>query len=143
MNIFYWLGGSKDRKPRSQFWGPGGFNEVDPQHDVPDERMHMTVRILTDLDALQTCSSLGGIQPSDLSGNGGPWVWNLRRTLCAAQMYEVHEGLFSRMERRLLSDWLDTELENLGREAGPNDPTPATLIPDLQAWLWTPGQIPE
>jgi hypothetical protein len=132
MNMFYWLGGSIDRKPCRQFWSDEGFVEVDPPVGNSNERIHTSVRLLTQLRAFRACPSLRGIEPQE-DHNG--WGWNVQLNAGNAPTYRVLEDRLDGNEIHLLEMWLNSELELLQDNAMEADPVPNTVIAQLRHWL--------
>jgi hypothetical protein len=116
--------------------------------------MHKTVRLLKELGAVPTCPSLSGSKVKRL-GPAHPWIWTLelnrdswwvrRRILTKPgsaeppSTYEVLEENMSKNEIKLLTRWLDSELEVLQNDAIETTGDPRTLIGQLRVWLW--GQV--
>jgi hypothetical protein len=147
MNFFFWLWGSRHRKPRRQFWSEDKFIEVEPSPDnVSEEFMHTTVRLLAELKAFRGCRSLKGINPMQVPSDGGSrWVWNLRSCQSnwrfwklrspPVHTYSIEEDPMHRGEKALLKEWIWSELRALQRRARENDQDPETLIASLLQWL--------
>jgi len=64
----YWLGGARFRRPRRQFWTAGRFDEVQGPDGLDKhasgERIHFTVRLLTEAGSMERCKSLRTAEPS-------------------------------------------------------------------------------
>jgi len=148
--LSYWLAGAKYRKPRCQFWGIRGLEELKPhevasdKNNISGEFMHFSVQMLAEDEAMPRCKSLRTVPvpPRSYSEEARvvwelpfrkPGLFRLPRGAIRA-CYDVYEAAPEptnkggrqemELELKLLIKWYGSESEQMGLDSSPEKSEP-------------------